>query len=153
MELKHEGYAEGNYKANGMKFPPEVQKLLIKAGRFEKWGIGRTIVREGHPAQCFYILLDGEMEVTIVDKAALEAATLGIRRTYLAKGVTTIADRAAEEKRCKESAMERAYVRHLAGILALVNVNYSYSIGGYIRRNCIQNKWNQNFNRPYNTNL
>jgi CRP-like cAMP-binding protein len=93
-----------------------VQKLLIKAGRFEKWGIGRTIIREGHPAHCFYILLDGEMEVTIVDTAALEAASLGIRRSYLSKGVSTVAEQAVVEKRCKESAMERAYVRHLAGI-------------------------------------
>jgi CRP-like cAMP-binding protein len=56
------------------------------------------------------------MEVTIVDKAALEAATLGIRRSYMAKGVATIADRQAEEQKCKESAEERAYVRHLAVI-------------------------------------
>jgi CRP-like cAMP-binding protein len=102
------------------KFPPEVQKLLIKAGRFEKWGIGRTILREGHPAHCFYILLDGEMEVTIVDKAAVEAASLGIRRTFLAKGALTIADLELEEKKCRENAMERAYVRHLAGISALL---------------------------------
>jgi CRP-like cAMP-binding protein len=89
---------------------------LITNIRFEKWGIGRTIVRENHPAQCFYILLDGEMEVTIVDQAAVEAASLGIRRTFMAKGIKTVAERAKEEHKIKESATERAYVRHLAVI-------------------------------------
>lgn len=41
------------------KFPPEVQKLFLRYGRYERWGIGRTILREGHPCHSFYILLDG----------------------------------------------------------------------------------------------
>jgi CRP-like cAMP-binding protein len=93
-----------------------VQKLFIKASRFERWGAGRTIVREGHPAQYFYILLDGELAVTIVDKAALEAAVLGTRRAGLGKGVLTIKKEDAAEMKGRESDMERTYIRDLGVI-------------------------------------
>jgi hypothetical protein len=72
------------------KFPAEVQKLFVKAARFERWGAGRTILREGHPAKFFYILLDGELAVTVVDKASLAAAVTGKRRAALEKGIVAI---------------------------------------------------------------
>ncbi|KAJ3100739.1 hypothetical protein HDU97_001966 [Phlyctochytrium planicorne] len=58
--------------ASGMKafkeFQPAVQKMLLKVGRYERWHAGRTIVKEGHIAMNYYILLDGEIEVSRVNR-------------------------------------------------------------------------------------
>ena len=94
------------------KFPPEVQNFLIKVGRYEKWSIGRTILREGHPAKYFYLLLDGELEVTVVDKGALEASRLMIRKS------TLNIEESEESKRKRETAEEREHCIHIAYISA-----------------------------------
>ena len=52
--------------------------------------------------------------MTIVDKAALEAAKKGIRKLATSKGVKSIKDESLEETKEKESELERAYIRHLA---------------------------------------
>jgi hypothetical protein len=58
-----------------------------------------------------YIVLDGELEVTIVDKIALEAAIHKIRR----KCVASI-DQVEVDDMIKAASKERAYIRNLAGI-------------------------------------
>lgn len=75
--------------------------------------MGRTIVREGHPARFFYIVLDGEIEISVVDKAALEAAKEG------KKAANVAANGAFDEKKeskVKESDLERAYIRNLGSL-------------------------------------
>ncbi|KAJ3326746.1 hypothetical protein HDU76_012680 [Blyttiomyces sp. JEL0837] len=55
------------------KYQPHVQKKLLAVGRYERWHSGRLIVKEGHYAMNFYVLLDGEVEVFRIDKEGLEA--------------------------------------------------------------------------------
>lgn len=58
--------------------------------------------------------------MTIVDKAALEAAKQGIRRRFLKKESSAVAldlqELELEETKLQESDLERAYIRHLAVI-------------------------------------
>ncbi|KAJ3114039.1 hypothetical protein HDU96_002627 [Phlyctochytrium bullatum] len=62
--------------ASGMKafkeFPPAVQKMLLRVGRYERWHGGRIIVKEGHIATNYYILLDGEIEVSRINREVVE---------------------------------------------------------------------------------
>ncbi|KAJ3082913.1 Cyclic nucleotide-binding domain-containing protein 2, partial [Quaeritorhiza haematococci] len=57
------------------KFTPPVQKSLLRIARYERWNMGRTIIKEGHKAYRFYVILDGEVEVLKIDRQALAAAT------------------------------------------------------------------------------
>ncbi|KAI9206841.1 uncharacterized protein BJ171DRAFT_494953 [Polychytrium aggregatum] len=54
-------------------FPKDIHRKLIEAGSYEKWGSSRTIVKEGHHAMYFYVILDGEIEVSYVDYEGHEA--------------------------------------------------------------------------------
>ncbi|KAJ3217530.1 hypothetical protein HDU67_007781 [Dinochytrium kinnereticum] len=62
--------------ASGMKafreFQPVVQKMLLKVGRYERWHANRTIVKEGHIAMNYYILLDGEIEVSRINRELVD---------------------------------------------------------------------------------
>ncbi|KAI8813896.1 hypothetical protein BJ742DRAFT_900532 [Cladochytrium replicatum] len=64
--------------ASGMKcfskYTHDVQKMLLTKGLYSKWGIGRCVVREGHLAFYYYVILNGEVEVSTLDKSGMEAA-------------------------------------------------------------------------------
>ncbi|KNC97581.1 uncharacterized protein SPPG_07053 [Spizellomyces punctatus DAOM BR117] len=56
------------------KYPISVQRALLQAAHYTRWHTGRQILKEGHPARGFYIILDGDVEITKVDRAKLIAA-------------------------------------------------------------------------------
>jgi CRP-like cAMP-binding protein len=51
-----------------------IQKRLLRVGRYERWLSGRLILREGHHAMNFYVILDGEVEVFKTDQEKMNAA-------------------------------------------------------------------------------
>ncbi|KAI8818063.1 uncharacterized protein EV422DRAFT_539804 [Fimicolochytrium jonesii] len=53
------------------KYPTPVQRALIQAAIYTRWHSSRQIVKEMHPIGRFYIILDGEVEITKVDRAKL----------------------------------------------------------------------------------
>ncbi|KAI9094982.1 hypothetical protein DFS34DRAFT_628014 [Phlyctochytrium arcticum] len=56
------------------KFPADVQRELLRASTYTRWHTGRQLIKEGHPARFFYIILDGDVEISKVDHAKLKAA-------------------------------------------------------------------------------
>ena len=48
--------------------------MIIERGRYDRWQIGRLIIREGHQPVYFFIILDGEVEVFGRNKDAYKAA-------------------------------------------------------------------------------
>ncbi|KAJ3164888.1 hypothetical protein HK101_000339 [Irineochytrium annulatum] len=58
--------------SGGMKafrdFQPNVQKMILKLGRYERWHGNRTIIKEGHKPMNFYVILDGEVEIARINK-------------------------------------------------------------------------------------
>ncbi|KAI8832706.1 hypothetical protein BC829DRAFT_88586 [Chytridium lagenaria] len=71
--------------------------MLLRVGRYERWHAGRTIVKEGHIATNYYILLDGEIEVSRINRDLVEAH------------ITRLLDQ--EEKTEKERMNERSRER------------------------------------------
>ncbi|RKO96576.1 hypothetical protein CAUPRSCDRAFT_11735 [Caulochytrium protostelioides] len=61
------------------RFAPSIQRDILDHARYERWGVGRTLVREGQKARYFYIILDGEVEL-IPDEATRVAAMQGPAR-------------------------------------------------------------------------
>ncbi|KAJ3286550.1 Cyclic nucleotide-binding domain-containing protein 1 [Borealophlyctis nickersoniae] len=51
-----------------------LQRKLLQKARYERWSVGRLLIRESHPPHKFYILLDGEVEETKIDRAQIIAA-------------------------------------------------------------------------------
>ena len=49
------------------KYQPHVQKTILQMGRYERWHAGRVIVKEGQKPMNFYVILDGEVEVSQID--------------------------------------------------------------------------------------
>ncbi|KAJ3194801.1 Cyclic nucleotide-binding domain-containing protein 2 [Irineochytrium annulatum] len=78
--------------ASGMKafreHKPAVQRMLLAVGRYERWHAHRTIVREGHAAINFYIILDGEVEVSKVNRPLADAALEKIDASATSAGRT-----------------------------------------------------------------
>ncbi|KAJ3040308.1 hypothetical protein HDV00_011188 [Rhizophlyctis rosea] len=57
-------------KMDGLaKYHPELQRRLLKQARYERHQPNRLILREGQKAMNFYIILDGEVEETKIDRA------------------------------------------------------------------------------------
>ncbi|XP_067661264.1 cyclic nucleotide-binding domain-containing protein 2-like [Haliotis asinina] len=48
------------------EFPIKMQKSLVKAGWYEQFEAGRVIIRQGHTADNFYMILSGTAVVTIL---------------------------------------------------------------------------------------
>ncbi|KAJ3052238.1 hypothetical protein HK097_006658, partial [Rhizophlyctis rosea] len=56
------------------KYHPELQRRLLTHARYERHQPNRLILREGHVPYNFYIILDGEVEETKIDRAQVIAA-------------------------------------------------------------------------------
>ncbi|KAJ3153761.1 hypothetical protein HDU86_005094 [Geranomyces michiganensis] len=56
------------------KYSPSVQRALLSAAVYTRWHSSRQIFKEGHPVGRFYIILDGEIEITRVDRAKVIGA-------------------------------------------------------------------------------
>jgi CRP-like cAMP-binding protein len=41
------------------EFPSSIQKSIIKVCYVQKFGAGRVIIRQGHTADCFYLIVSG----------------------------------------------------------------------------------------------
>lgn len=57
------------------RYDEETRRLFILNGRYERWGPGRTIIKEGHSALAFYIVLDGRVEIWKLARQAMEHYT------------------------------------------------------------------------------
>jgi hypothetical protein len=54
-------------------------------GRYERWGPGRTVIKEAHPALAFYVVLDGRVEIWKLARQAMEHYTKAMeteRKTF-----------------------------------------------------------------------
>ncbi|KAI8593814.1 hypothetical protein BDZ88DRAFT_472598 [Geranomyces variabilis] len=56
------------------KYSPSVQRALLSAAVYTRWHSSRQIFKEGHPVGRFYIILDGEIEITRIDRAKVIGA-------------------------------------------------------------------------------
>ncbi|KAJ3183130.1 hypothetical protein HDU87_007553 [Geranomyces variabilis] len=56
------------------KYSPSVQRALMSAAVYTRWHSSRQIFKEGHPVGRFYIILDGEIEITRIDRAKVMGA-------------------------------------------------------------------------------
>ncbi|KAJ3121357.1 hypothetical protein HK100_012409 [Physocladia obscura] len=50
------------------KYPVNIQKELLRVGRYERWMSGRMIVGESQRGMYFYVILDGEIEMFKMDR-------------------------------------------------------------------------------------
>jgi hypothetical protein len=98
------------------KFPPQVQKMILSVARYEKWNMNRLLIREGHPAVNFYVLLDGAVEISIVDRVALAAAKSGLRARKSFDDV--LRTRNTVESKGRETDLERAYSKLLGTMIS-----------------------------------
>jgi CRP-like cAMP-binding protein len=58
------------------KYDENSRRLFLTNGRYNRWGLNRHVIKEGQPANSFYILLEGEVDIWKFDKegAALAKA-------------------------------------------------------------------------------
>ncbi|KAJ3262743.1 Cyclic nucleotide-binding domain-containing protein 2 [Chytriomyces hyalinus] len=60
------------------KYSPPLRKSLSRVIQYSRFGSGRIILKQGHPAQHFYIIISGDVEVTkIADKRTYWICALG----------------------------------------------------------------------------
>ncbi|KAJ3053394.1 hypothetical protein HDU99_007986, partial [Rhizoclosmatium hyalinum] len=53
------------------KYPPAIQRELLKVGRYERWHSERMIVGENQKGMYFYVILDGEIEMFRMDREGM----------------------------------------------------------------------------------
>ena len=63
-----------------LKYNAQSRRQFLIRGRYERWGPNRHIIKEGHPAHCLYIILDGQVSISKIDKEAAIAAKAKNRR-------------------------------------------------------------------------
>ena len=56
------------------KYDETGRKAILKYGRYDKWNSNRMIVKQGHPGHYFYIILEGDVSLTKVDRTSIDAA-------------------------------------------------------------------------------
>lgn len=55
------------------KYDLETRRLFVANGRYGRWDAGRHIIKERHPAESFYIVLEGQIEIWLLDKRFYDA--------------------------------------------------------------------------------
>ncbi|CAD5115174.1 DgyrCDS4171 [Dimorphilus gyrociliatus] len=65
-EMHYVQIALRNYKAIA-DYPPNMQRVMAKKGWYEVYEGKRVIVRQGHPARCYYFILSGSVIVSKLD--------------------------------------------------------------------------------------
>ncbi|KAI9332217.1 hypothetical protein BDR26DRAFT_869492 [Obelidium mucronatum] len=54
------------------KYPVNIQKELLRVGRYERWHSERMIVGENQKGMFFYVILDGEIEMFKMDREGMD---------------------------------------------------------------------------------
>ncbi|KAJ3209174.1 hypothetical protein HK099_008563 [Clydaea vesicula] len=89
------------------KYSSEIQKSFLKVAVYEKWQSGRLLVREGHIGRYLFIILQGSVSITILDRVTME----NFRKKHNEQKVDTskMSFEEARVERRKEMDYERAY--------------------------------------------
>ncbi|KAK3762835.1 hypothetical protein RRG08_040529 [Elysia crispata] len=65
-------------------FPARMQQKIAERGMYEKFNAKRVLVRQGHPASCYYFILSGAVAVMVLEQGEAFAKPVA----YLTKGQT-----------------------------------------------------------------
>ncbi|KAJ3411328.1 hypothetical protein HDV05_002392 [Chytridiales sp. JEL 0842] len=94
------------------KYQPHIQRRLLKMGVYERWHSGRVIVKEGHKATNFYILLDGEVEISRIDYAGIAANHNG-KNKHLRRNAPSASEGKRDDGNQNEQDLAKASVLEL----------------------------------------
>ncbi|KAI8920042.1 hypothetical protein DFJ77DRAFT_450863 [Powellomyces hirtus] len=120
------------------KYPTSVQRALLGAAIYTRWNSSRQICKESHPVGRFYMILDGEVEISKIDRAKVIGArnkTMALASHITSRRMTVASD--ASDPRATTANLELVKEEPVnsAAVQAAIDARQATAEGLAARRN------------------